>query len=50
MSHRVMEEEHRIFFIVRNSGFLNMIEPYDEIMADRGFNNNNNNSVYFLAR
>ena len=24
-------------FIVRNSGFLNMIEPYDEIMADRGF-------------
>ena len=26
-------------FIVRNSGFLNMIEPYDEIMADRGFKN-----------
>lgn len=25
------------FFIVRNSGFLNMIEPCDEIMADRGF-------------
>ena len=24
-------------FIVRNSGFLNMIEPYDEIMEDRGF-------------
>ena len=24
-------------FIVRDSGFLNMIEPYDEIMADRGF-------------
>ena len=24
-------------FIVRNSGFLNMIEPYDEVMADRGF-------------
>ena len=24
-------------FIVRNSGFLNMIESYDEIMADRGF-------------
>ena len=24
-------------FIVRNSGFLKMIEPYDEIMADRGF-------------
>ena len=23
-------------FIVRNSGFLNMIEPYDELMADRG--------------
>ena len=24
-------------FIVRNSGFLNMIEPYDEVVADRGF-------------
>ena len=24
-------------FIVRDSGFLNMIEPYDEIMVDRGF-------------
>ena len=24
-------------FIVRNSGFLKMIEPYDEVMADRGF-------------
>ena len=23
--------------IVRDSGFLNMIEPYDQIMADRGF-------------
>ena len=23
-------------FIVRNSGFLNMIEPYDELMTDRG--------------
>ena len=23
-------------FIVRNSGLLNMIEPYDELMADRG--------------
>ena len=24
-------------FIVRNSGFVNMIEPYDEPMADKGF-------------
>lgn len=24
-------------FIVRNSGFVGMIEPYREIMADRGF-------------
>ena len=24
-------------FIVRNSGFLNVIEPYVEVMADRGF-------------
>jgi len=24
-------------FIVRDSGFLNMIEPYDQVMADRGF-------------
>ncbi|XP_068676803.1 uncharacterized protein [Montipora foliosa] len=24
-------------FIVRNSGFLKMIEPYDEVMADRDF-------------
>ena len=24
-------------FIMRNSGFVNMIESYDEIMADRGF-------------
>ena len=23
-------------FIVRNIGFVNMIEPYDELMADRG--------------
>jgi len=22
---------------VRNSGFLNIIEPYDEVMEDRGF-------------
>ena len=22
---------------MRNNGFLNMIEPYDEVMADRGF-------------
>lgn len=29
----------RVFdiFIVRNSGFLNMIEFYDEVMVDRGF-------------
>ena len=24
--------------VVRNSGFLDLIEPFDEIMADRGFN------------
>ena len=24
-------------YIVRNSGFLNLIEPYDQILADRGF-------------
>lgn len=25
-------------FMMRNSGFLNMLEPYGEIVADRGFN------------
>ena len=24
-------------FIVRNSGFYNFLEPYDQVMADRGF-------------
>lgn len=24
-------------FIVRDNGFLKLIEPYDEVMADRGF-------------
>ena len=24
-------------FIVQNSGFYNFVEPYDQIMADRGF-------------
>ena len=24
-------------FIVKNSGFMSMLEPYDEVMADRGF-------------
>ena len=27
----------RVSDILRNSGFLNMIEPYDEVMAERGF-------------
>ena len=37
MCHHAMEGGHLVFSLWETVYFLNMIEPYDEIMADRGF-------------